>query len=125
MTALLSADVDGDGCSEELSYANGVLAAADGVRWEVGQDGDQVATGDWWCEGDRTLALLRPSSGQAFVFAGWADPGADLEAMAVGRAEGASAVRAADLDGDGCGELVVERGALTPAVMPVPARSGS
>lgn len=121
-TGLLSADVDGDGCTEELRYAKGVLSTAEGMRWEVGQDGDQVAIGDWWCDGDRTLALLRLSSGQAFVFGGWADPGTDLEAMAVGRAVGASAVRAADLDGDGCGELVVERGTLPPAVMPVPAR---
>jgi hypothetical protein len=86
----------------------------------VGEAGDRVVTGDWWCDGDPALALLRPGSGEVFVFGRWASAGADVEASPAGRFAGATALRAADLDGDGCGELVVERGDASPAVALVP-----
>ena len=43
-----------------------------GVRWALGQAGDQVATGDWSCRGTRTVVLLRPSTGEVFRFDAWA-----------------------------------------------------
>jgi hypothetical protein len=107
-TAVLQADVDGDGCPDALRYANGILEAG-GVRWSLGQAGDQVATGDWACQGSRTLALFRPSTGELFRFDGWAAPGRDLTATAVAKVAGGQLVRAADVDRDGCHEVVVER----------------
>ena len=107
-SAVLQADVDGDGCPEALRYADGVLEAG-AIRWALGRSGDQVATGDWSCQGARTLALFRPSTGEVFRFDGWAAPGTDLQAVPVGRVQGGLVLRAADVDRDGCHEAVVER----------------
>jgi hypothetical protein len=106
--AVLQADVDGDGCPEALRYADGVLEAGP-IRWALGRAGDQVATGDWSCRGMRTVALFRPSTGEVFRFDGWAAPGVDLTAVPVARVPGGQALRAADVDRDGCHEAVVER----------------
>ena len=119
VTAVLQADVDGDGCAEGLGYADGILTAG-GSRWSLGQRGDQVATGDWACQGNRTVALFRPSTGEVFRFDGWAEPGHDLRAAAIARVEGGQALRAADLDRDGCHEAVVERGTGPPEVIRLP-----
>ena len=118
-TGVLQADVDGDGCPEVLRYADGILQAGD-VRWSLGQAGDQVATGDWGCQGGRTIALFRPSTGEIFRFDGWAGPSEDLTATAVGRVHGGLALRAADVDRDGCHEAVVERGTGAAEVVRLP-----
>ena len=117
--AVLQADVNGDGCPDALRYADGLLEAGD-VRWALGQAGDQVATGDWGCQGSRTLALFRPSTGEVFRFDGWALPGVDLKATAVARVRDGLALRAADVDRDGCHEAVVERAAGTAEVIRLP-----
>ncbi|MDQ3980433.1 MAG: hypothetical protein M3314_12910 [Actinomycetota bacterium] len=122
LDAVLSADVDGDGCAEAVRYSQGVLEA-DGLRWAVGQSGDQVAIGDWSCHGSSSVALLRPATGEIFAFEGWASAGRDLQAPLVGRVGGGQQLRAADVDGDGCHELVVERSAGAPVVLR--ARPGS
>jgi hypothetical protein len=83
----------------------------------VGRAGDLAATGDWACRGVRTLALLRPSTGEVFPLAGWEG---DVAARAVARVEGGQALRAADVDHDGCHELVVERGAQPAEVLRLP-----
>jgi len=118
-TAVLQADVDGDGCPDALRYTDGVLEAGE-LRWALGQAGDQVATGDWGCQGGRTVALLRPSSGEVFRFDGWAGPGQDLTATAVARVPGGQALRAADVDRDGCHEAVVERATGPAEVIRLP-----
>ena len=117
--AVLIADVDGDGCLDALRYADGVLEGA-GARWAVGRDGDQVATGDWSCRGTRTVVLLRPSTGEVFRFDGWAVGQEPVTAAMVATVSGGQAVRAADVDRDGCHELVVERGELPPQVVRLP-----
>lgn len=119
-TGVLQADVDGDGCTDALRYAGGILETPE-ARWSLGQAGDQVATGDWACQGSRTLALFRPSTGEIFRFEGWAGPGKDLAATAVARVPGGHALRAADVDRDGCHEAVVERGTGVADVVRLPA----
>ena len=128
VTAPLAADTDGDGCAEELRWADGVLEtvapASDhggggSARWRVGGPGDQLATGDWSCAGSPTLALLRPATGEVFVFDGWAMPGRDQVADLAGRVEGGFAMRAAELDGDPCPDLVVDRRHGPPATVAV------
>ncbi len=116
VTAVLQADVDGDGCPDGLRYADGVLDAA-GMRWSIGQAGDQMATGDWACQGSRTLVLFRPSTGEVFRFGGWAVPGQDLTATVAARVQGGLALRAADIDRDGCHEVVIERATGTAEVV--------
>lgn len=115
----LAADVDGDGCADSLRYVDGVLEAGE-ARWTVGRPGDQVVTGDWSCTGLRTLALLRPATGELFRFDRWAAVGADAEASAFDRVDGGTALRAADLDQDGCHEMVVEREGRPPEVVRPP-----
>lgn len=112
----LTADVDGDGCAEAVTFAAGVVEAA-GRRWAVGQEGDVVALGDWACAGRRSLALLRPSTGEVYAFSSWATADAEVHAPVVSRVAGGQALRSADLDGDGCNELVVERASGAPAVI--------
>src|SRR5438105_1341096 len=58
----LRADIDGDGCDDELSYADGVLAAG-ALRMHVGAPGDEIALGHWTC-GPVAVALLRPATGE-------------------------------------------------------------
>ena len=118
-TAVLQADVDGDGCPDALRYADGLLEAGS-VRWALGQTGDLVAAGDWGCQGTRTLALFRPSTGEVFRFDGWATPGQDVRATAVVRVPGGVAIRAADVDRDGCHEAVVERATGAAEVIRLP-----
>ncbi len=113
VTAVLQADADGDGCPEAMRYTAGILEAG-ARRWSLGAAGDQVATGDWGCQGARTLALFRPSTGEIFRFADWASLGRDVHAPVVARVDGGQVLRAADLDRDGCHEAVVERGPGLP-----------
>ncbi|MCA1684319.1 MAG: hypothetical protein LC708_04245, partial [Actinobacteria bacterium] len=124
----LIADTDADGCPEALRWTDGVVEAGD-RRWAVGQAGDRVAVADWSCSGRATLALLRPATGEVFVFDGWARSGHDVVAESAGRVEGGFAIRAADT-GDGCPRVAVERGdgppvtlaAAGPPPAPAPAR---
>jgi hypothetical protein len=119
VTGLLQADTDGDGCPDTLHFADGVLESG-GRRWSVGRTGDQVATGDWGCQGTRTLALFRPATGEVFRFDGWAGPGRDLQAAPVAVVMGGQALRAADVDRDGCHEVVVERATGPAEVVRMP-----
>jgi hypothetical protein len=77
------ADVDGDGCRVPLRWSSGVITVSlsssrTPARFALGQAGDQLLLGDWDCRRRATPALYRPSTGQVFYFAGWAQPGHDL-----------------------------------------------
>ena len=122
--AALSADVDGDGCAEAVRFGEGVLEAGT-RRWAVGEPGDLAAVGDWSCRGTLSLALLRPATGDVFAFDGWATADHERKAPLLGRVGGGQALRAADLEGDGCHELVVERATGAPVVLRVPEAPGS
>lgn len=117
VTGTLEADVDGDGCGDALTFVGGVLSTGS-LRWAIGAPGDQIAVGDWSCRGARTLAVLRPSTGEVFRLEGWARESEPLTASAVARVHNAVAVRAADLDHDGCHELVVDVRDGDPTVIP-------
>jgi hypothetical protein len=119
VTAGLSADTNGDGCPEALRWADGIVEVG-GERWSVGLPGDLVVTGDWACRGMSTLALLRPGTGDVFVFDGWASPGHDVAATPLARVDGAFGLRPSDLDADGCPELLVERTGGPPVQVPRP-----
>jgi len=118
VTTPLVADTDGDGCPEALRWADGALEAGD-RHWAVGQAGDRVATADWSCSGRATLALLRPATGQVFLFGAWAEPGHDLVAHVAGQVDRGFAIRAADL-GDGCPRVAVERSDGAPVTLAKP-----
>jgi hypothetical protein len=100
------ADPDGDGCLSPVTIDGGVVEV-DGVRYGVGAPGDAIAIGDWDCDGSATVAAVRPTTGEVFVFDGWAAPGDDLVVAASARVAGAREAVADDPDGDGCPALVV------------------
>lgn len=89
-----------------VDYADGIVTTRDG-RWEVGAPGDVAALGDWDCDGDATIALLRPAISRVFVFDAWAEHNADLVANELEGVPGARWIEATDVDGDGCDEIVV------------------
>lgn len=96
-----------------LHYADGVLTVG-GARYALGQPGDAVASGDWACTGQPTVALLRAATGEVFAFDGWAGAGDTVAGRRLGRVAGATGLRAADVDGDGCDDLEVERPGAPP-----------
>jgi len=73
-------------------------------RFEVGVVGDEIVVGDWDCDGAVTPAVLRPSTGEVFVFHGWATSG-DLRVTPLVTVPSARRIR----DPERCGPPVVER----------------
>jgi hypothetical protein len=101
------ADVDGDGCAESVRV-DGRIVQAGTARWSLGEPGDVAAVGDWDCDGSASPALLRPATGDVFVFTRWAVDGEAVTVDAVESVGGGTAVRAAPGTA-GCDALVVER----------------
>jgi hypothetical protein len=103
------ADVDGDGCPESVSVLDGMVQAG-GQAWTVGAPDDALAVGDWDCDGLATPALYRPTTGDVFVFSGWAPAGQSLTEEAVTRVAGGVALTADPLPGGSatCDQLSVE-----------------
>jgi hypothetical protein len=87
------------------------LVAMGAERYEAGAPGDQVVLGDWDCDGESTVALLRAATGEVFVFDEWPAAGQDRTNPPVTMVPGAIRAEAADGNGDGCHDLVVERAA--------------
>jgi hypothetical protein len=77
-----------------------------GRRYEVGEPGDVVAVGDWHCDGSPVAAVLRPGTGDVFVFDGWAAPGGTLDATARTRLPGARDLTAGPAPPGACRPLV-------------------
>ncbi|HEX5365984.1 MAG TPA: hypothetical protein VFW63_04890 [Acidimicrobiales bacterium] len=101
-----AADVDGDGCREAVT-ADGASVVAGDARWSLGTPGDVAAVGDWDCDGEAAAALLRPASGEVFVFPGWAAAGQPITVRPVQRVAGGTALQVeADAD-TGCDRLLV------------------
>ena len=85
-------DVDGDGCPEGVALV-GRTATVGTVTVSVGQDGDVVVLGDWTCTGIATPAVLRPETGEVFVFTRWS-LAAPVEVDAVAVVPGATGITA-------------------------------
>ncbi len=58
-----------------------------GRRVAVGSAGDLVVVGDWFCRGESTPAVLRPTEGTVAVFDSWPPPGASIGPAAVTRVD--------------------------------------
>ena len=67
------------GCDVQATLTGNVIELRTGVarsvtRFTIGRAGDIALLGDWHCRGEFTPAIYRPSTGQVFVFDGWANP---------------------------------------------------
>jgi tRNA A-37 threonylcarbamoyl transferase component Bud32 len=100
-----SADVDGDGCAEAVGVAGGVVTVGD-RRWRVGHRDDLATVADWDCDGRATAAVVRPTTGEVWVYDRWASAGRPVPARPGPDAPGATAARAM-VAGDGCARLEV------------------
>jgi hypothetical protein len=88
-------------------------------QFAVGEPGD-VAIGSWGCDGAAPVAaVLRPSTGDVYVFARPATAGQDVSGERVATVVGATSLVAADLDGDGCSDLAVTRTDGEPVPVPM------
>jgi hypothetical protein len=99
-----SAVVGGSACAAPVVVAGSTVLVGT-VRYQVGEPDDMVALGDWDCDGGATPAVLRPSTGEVFVFSTWARDG-DVAVPAVERVEGADDL-VAERGPGGCARLVV------------------
>lgn len=87
-----AADIDGQGCPQPITVEGRVVSVGD-TRFEVGMPGDQVVVGDWRCDNQATPALLRPTTGEIFVFPKWTAADADVTVPASTVVEGADGLR--------------------------------
>lgn len=99
---------------EDIAVRGNLVVRA-GERWTVGRPGDVVLVGDWDCDGERSPAVLRPATGQVWLFAGWAADGAPTAGRPVASVPGATSARTRAvgrcerlevLDGEGQSTLV-------------------
>jgi hypothetical protein len=101
-----AADVDGDGCPETLAVDGGTVSAG-AARWALGEPGDLIALGDWDCDGGASPAVLRPGTGDVFVFSAWAEHGSPVTAWSSQRVDGGVGIRSEAGD-EGCDRLLVD-----------------
>lgn len=74
-------------------------------RYRVGRPGDAVVVGDFDCDGQSAPAVLRPTTGQLWIFDGWADGDRPVTGTAVATVPSAIDLRVAA--GDRCDQLEV------------------
>jgi tRNA A-37 threonylcarbamoyl transferase component Bud32 len=94
----------------------------EGHRYHVGEPGDEVAIGDFGCRGVEVAVVLRPGSGEVFVFDGWADESADRVAEAFTVVPIGSHLVAPGADQQGCVPLkaTAPDGHDLPVLLPAP-----
>lgn len=99
---------------EERIRIDGTVVSSPRGRFEVGQPGDLVEIGDFDCDGERTPAVLRPSTGEVFVFPQWSTT-QEVSVRAVRAVPGARELLVIPLS-SGCATLQVrlEDGEVVP-----------
>jgi eukaryotic-like serine/threonine-protein kinase len=99
---------------DPLPRVEGRVVEVDGRRFEVGAPGDLVTVGDWTCDGTATAAVLRPRTGEVFVFSRWTRREA-LTVEPISVVDGASHLSARR--SGACDRLVVRRGTGEPVTV--------
>ncbi len=91
--------------TENLEGSNSaIVVESEGARYRVGRPGDVVTVGDWDCDGVSTPGVVRPSTGEVFLFPTWAAPDEPLTLTASLRVAGAQGLASSD---QGCHPLVL------------------
>jgi hypothetical protein len=72
---------------------SGNVVERGGERWTVGRPGDLVVVGDWDCDGLGTPAVLRPSTGEVWLFPRWSAGGAPEAGRSAATVAGATGIR--------------------------------
>ncbi len=75
-----------------VAVATPMRVQAGGALFDVGETGDQVVVADWHCDGEPSAALLRPATGEVFVFASLPAAGETLTARLVATVPGAVSI---------------------------------
>lgn len=90
-----------------------------GRRYEVGRAGDRAHVAHWRCDGDRQVILVRPTTGEVFLFDDVPAAGEERAVPAFVEIPGATDARAVGAD-DPCPSLVVEQddGQAVPLALP-------
>lgn len=99
--------------------ATPVVATAEG-RFAIGQPGDVVLTGDWYCRGSPVPALLRPATGEVFVFDRFPAAAEDVPGRAVATVPGATSLRAFTSTRPDCPGLAAGQPGRAPRPIPIP-----
>jgi hypothetical protein len=89
-------------------FDRGVLTTPDG-RFALGRADDVVLQGDWLCRGSPLPALLRPATGEVFVFDRWPESAEDVPGRALGVVAGATALEEVPTDDGACPALAAVR----------------
>jgi hypothetical protein len=107
-TATPYADVDGDGCPDEIAIDAGAINVA-GHHFVMTVDpADVVVVGDWDCDGVATPAVLRVPSGAIDVVDHWPTNGeSTITARRVTVIDGADSAEARPRAEPGCATLAV------------------
>jgi hypothetical protein len=80
--------------------------ARDGAVYNVGLRDDIVLVSPWGC-GAETATVVRPGTGEVWVYPRWATPDDEVTAVALDRVAVGATAKVVDADGDGCTDLVV------------------
>lgn len=103
-----------------VSGTGAVRIEVDGATFAVGEQGDSVVAGDWDCDGTVGVALLRPGSGEVFVFDRLPSRDTPVTGRLVATLPGATALETVEQP-NGCEALVIRHHDETPQVIPVEA----
>ncbi len=96
----------GDGCAQAVQVHDTAVQIGS-ARFRIGRPGDRVAVGDWDCDGQATPAIVRPATGEVFLFTSWAGEGNEVTVAPAAIVSGATAP--IDRQPQRCGPLRVRR----------------